>query len=531
MPTNFLVTSLLFLLTVSLPSVAQDARERCLAFGGAPGSIERRLVAIPDAPTKILRTKVDAAANGLPEACRVTGLIAPNTRFELRMPTTSWNGKFLMLGCGGYCGSIDSGRSDPGLARNYAVVLTDMGHQGASWLFAYNNIQGEIDFAYRSTHTVAVASKEIIDAYYNQRANQNYFMGCSTGGRQGMVEAQRFPRDFDGIITGAPVYDETGDGTLFIIWGPLANLDEDGKPILSAKKLPMIRDAVLEQCDALDGIADGILQDPRRCNWQPSDIQCRRGRDGADCLTADEVNVVNKIYSGATDSDGNPWYFGMSRGSEYTWTPEMIGPDGKIGEWLDGAQSFGEEFTTTMPFFYDPPLGTPAASFDFDRDPPRMGLTEIIYNAQNPDLRKFKKAGGKLLLYHGWDDDQIPPGISVDYYETVTRTMGGEGQTMDFFRLFMIPSMLHCVAGGPGGTEVDWITHIENWVENGQAPDQVTVHRVLNPGYSSPRSRHPLAPSEYDQTRTVYAYPDVARYKGTGDPARADSWEKAPQPR
>jgi feruloyl esterase len=523
-----LLSGLWLFLIAPAPLKAQDAVDECAALSGLGAPIEHRLVAIPDAPTRILKAAVDPPADGLPESCRVTGLIAPNTGFELRMPTATWNGKFLMVGCGGYCGSIDSGRSDPGLARNYAVVQTDMGHQGASWLFAYNNLQGEIDFAYRSTHTVAVAAKEIIDAYYGKRAELNYFMGCSTGGRQAMVEAQRFPRDFHGIIAGAPVYDETGDGAHFVLWSPLANLDEDGQPILSPKKLPMIRSAVMAKCDAADGLEDGILQDPRRCDWEPSEIQCRRGRDGETCLTAKEVEVVNKIYSGATDADGNPWYFGMSRGSEYTWTPEFI-QEGKVGDWLEGPQSFGEEFITTMPFFYDPPAGTPARNFDFDRDPPRMALTEVLYNAQNPDLRKFKKNGGKLILYHGWDDDQIPPGISVDYYETATRTMGGPDQTRDFFRLFMVPSMLHCTMGGIGGSQVDWLTALENWVEHDEAPEQVIVHRRVKQGFYQPRVRYPMDPSEYDQTRPVYAFPDVARYRGSGDPNATDSWEVVPR--
>ena len=521
-----ITTLSLFLSLAAFPVVAQSPQEQCLALSTPGAAIEHRMVAMPDAPTRILKSTIDAAVDGLPESCRVSGLIAPHTHFELRMPTKTWNGKFLMLGCGGYCGSIDSRRSDPGLARNYAVVLTDMGHQGSSWLFAYNNLQGEIDFAYRSTHTVAVASKEIIDAYYGSRADKNYFMGCSTGGRQAMVEAQRFPRDFDGIVAGAPVYDETGDGAYFVLWSALANIGQNGKPILSPEKLPLIRNAVMEQCDGADGLKDGVLQDPRQCTWQPSDMQCGLGQSTDKCLTADEVGVVNKIYSGATNSDGDPWYFGMSLGSEYTWTPEFIGQDGKIGDWLEGPQSFGEEFITTMPFFYDLPIGTPAATFDFDTDPPRMGLTEVLYNAQNPDLRKFKKNGGKLLLYHGWDDDQIPPGISVDYYETSTRTMGGPDQTTDFFRMFMIPSMLHCIMGGPGGTEVDWITAIENWVEKDEAPEQIVVHRMKTTGYSVPRARHPLDPDEYDQKRPVYPYPAVARFKGVGDPNDPDAWQK-----
>lgn len=526
---KFIITAFSFVVVLSSQSAnAQSAQERCTALSGLGAPIEHRMVSIPDAPTRILSAKVDAAGDGLPESCRVHGLIAPQTHFELRMPTETWNGKFLMAGCGGYCGTIDTGRTDPGLARNYAVVQTDMGHQGSSWLFAYNNLQGEIDFGFRSTHTVAVASKEIIDAYYGNRAEKNYFMGCSTGGRQAMVEAQRFPRDFDGIIAGAPVYDENGDGLLFVVWNPLANLDEDGEAILSPKKLPMIRKAVMDKCDAADGLEDGILQNPHACDWDPSEIQCRRGRGGDSCLTSEEVDVVNKIYSGATDAEGNPWYFGMEPGSEYTWTPEFI-QEGKVGDWLEGPQSFGEEFATTMPFFYDPPLGTPASSYDFDRDPPRMGLTESLYNALNPDLRKFKRNGGKLILYHGWDDDQIPPGISVDYYETATRTMGGPDTTTDFFRLFMIPSMLHCTMGGPGGSQVDWLTALENWVEDGEAPDEVLVHKRVNQGMGQPRARHPMDPSDYDQTRPVFAFPDVARYKGEGDPNDPSNWGKAPR--
>jgi hypothetical protein len=181
---------------------------------------------------------------------------------------------------------------------------------------------------------------------------------------------------------------------------------------------------------------------------------------------------------------------------------------------------------TTLPFFYDPPAGTPAEGFDFDRDPPRMALNEVLYNAQNPDLRKFKNNGGKLLLYHGWDDDQIPPGISVDYYETSTRTMGGADQTKDFFRLFMVPSMLHCTMGGIGGSQIDWLSALENWVEKDQGPEQVIVHKRVSQGFNQPRVRHPMNPSEYNQSRPVYAYPNVARYKGSGDPNASSSWEK-----
>lgn len=522
---SMLTLSAAILMAALSPAAAQDMQARCAALGGLNGAAEARLVSIPDAPAKITSARVVAAADRLPEYCKVEGVVAPNSGFELRLPTNTWNGKFLYSGCGGYCGFISFDRANPALAKNYAVVASDMGHKGASWLFAYNNIQGEIDFAYRSTHIVQLAAKEIIDVYYGKRASRNYYTGCSTGGRQGMVEAQRFPNDFDAIIAGAPVWDETGDGTLFVLWNGRANVGPDGKQILTEQKLGVINKAVMDKCDAKDGLKDNLLQDPRTCDWSPAEIACAAGQSGEACLTPAEIGVVEKLYSGATDAKGEPWYFGMQRGSEYTWTPEMVGPNGKPGSWIDGPSSFAEEFTTTMPFFYDPPVGTPAKTFDFAKDRTRMGLTEIIYNAQNHDLRRFKKAGGKLILFHGWDDDQIPPGASVDYWETATRTMGGADKMREFARFFTVPGMLHC-AGGPGGGELDFLGAMENWVENGKAPEEVTAYRLVNdkPG---PRPIHPLDPAQYDRSRPVYAYPDVAKFKGKGDPNVAANWERS----
>lgn len=506
---------------------AQDPQAACKAFAKQPGSAEARLVTLADAPAKIEDAAVVPAANGLPEFCKVVGVVAPAITFELRMPTSSWNGKFLMTGCGGPCGFVSFDRANPALARNYAVVATDMGHPGRTWLFAYNNIQGEIDFGYRATHAVSLVAKELIDVYYGKRASRNYFAGCSTGGRQAMMEAQRFPEDFDGIVAGAPVWDEIGDGTLFVLWSALANIDKaSGKNILDAKKLAVINQAVMKKCDKADGLEDNLIQDPRTCNWQPRELACSGG-SGETCLTPAEIDVVTKLYTGATNAQGRPWYFGMSRGSEYTWTPEFIGGDGRVGSRIDGPQSGMVEFATMMPFFHDRPLGTPGAAYDFDRDPPRRAMMEILYNVQNPDLRRFKNGGGKLVLYHGWDDDSIPPGASVDYYETATATMGGPDKTREFFRLFMVPGMTHC-AGGRGGGEWDVLAPLENWIENNQPPEQITVYRLAN-DRGGPRPVHPLAAAQYDQSRTVYAYPDVARYKGKGDPNKAESWQRAPR--
>ncbi len=504
----YILHGLVLIGVVFLPfaAQAQDAAKVCKQFGpGGPADLAARLAQIPDAPVAIESAEILPATDGLPEVCHIIGYVAPSVGFELRMPTSTWNGKMMMQGCGGYCGSLHTDRGNVALARNYAVVSTDMGHKIKSWLFAYNNIQGEIDFAYRSTHVVAVASKVIIDVFYTKPAKHSYFMGCSTGGRQGMVEAQRFPKDFQGIISGSPPVNETADGTLSLLWSARANVDANGKPILDASKLPVIHNAVLAAC----GGKKGVLLDPAQCTWDPSAILCKKGDAGKQCLSEAEATVVRKIYQGATNSAGEQLFYGMPRGSEYNWAPDFIGANGALGSDISGAGGPIAGFANNMAFFYDQPPAYTGAQFDFDKDPDRMALTEVLYNAQNPDLRKFKAAGGKLILYHGWDDNQVPALGSVDYYETATNTMGGEQKTKDFFRLFMLPTSGHCF-GGAGGGEVDWITYLENWVEKGQAPDQVTVYHMSSDAYL-PRPRHPLKPSEFDRTRVIYPYPAIPR--------------------
>ena len=514
------------------PCAAQQSASSCAQLL-SPGA-SAHFAEIPDARASITSARVVPAERDIPEVCRVEGQIPPNIGFLLRMPTKTWNGKFMMGGCGGPCGNYLVDRIDPALVRNYAVVTTDMGHKGPGWDFAYQNIQGEIDFAYRATHIVTAAAKVIIDEFYAKKPSRSYFWGCSTGGRQAMMEAEHFPADFEGILAGAPPYDETGDTPLFLSWGASANLDKNGHAILNPAKLPMVHQAVLNACDAKDGLKDGILQDPRKCTWKPAQIVCKSGGSQADCLTPAEAEVVQKIYDGATNSKGDHLYWGMPRGSELQWSPAFIGKEGTPGMFF----RFGDNFLSNMAFYNDAGPGATSGSFDYDRDPQRLALTERIYNAQDPDLRKFKANGGKLILYHGWADNNIPAEASVDYYETATKTMGGEAATKDFFRLFLLPDVGHC-RYGIGGGEVDWITALENWVEKGQAPDQVIAHHMLVEPYPvlkgaalpgdaegsyTQMARHPLDPASYDRARPVYPYPDVAKYAGKGDPKQPSSW-------
>jgi hypothetical protein len=521
------------LCAVQAHAAVADGEQRCKQFALYNSKTMVQLAQIADAPSTVTEAVVVPAVRDLPEVCQVQGIVAPSIGFELWMPTDSWNGKFMMQGCGGMCGNFFAAQAEEALARHYAVVVTDMGHKGNGGmaLYGYDNLQGQIDFGFRATHVVTLVAKVLIDDFYDQVAAHSYFMGCSTGGRQGMVEAERFPQDFDGIIAGAPPWNETGDLPLFMSWSAAANIGADGKGILDAEKLSLIHDAVLASCDALDGLKDGLLQDPRRCHWDPAQLQCpTHASSEASCLEPNEIEVVRKIYQGATDSHGRALYFGMERGSEYYWTPSFIGAHGEPGFNLGGKGSFSSQFVGSLGFFYAEGPTYDVRHFDYDRDPQRMALTEYIYNAQNPDLRKFRDAGGKLILYHGWDDNEIPPRTTVDYYETATRLLGGEKPTKAFFRNFMVPGMNHC-RRGPGGDTIDWITYLENWVEKREAPDAVTVfHLKTEQNYGGlPRLRFPLDPQLFDRTRPIYAYPDVAHYSGKGDPNQATSWSKAPR--
>jgi feruloyl esterase len=488
-----------------------------------------------DAPTHLNGARIVAPERDLPEYCRVSGVVAPDVVFEARLPTATWNGKFLMQGCGGMCGILNMEAAEDSLVRGYAVVNTDMGHTGAGFIanWAYNDLQAEIDFGYRATHVVSVAAKAIVAAYYGKPPAYSYFNGCSTGGRQGMVTAQRFPYDFDGIVAGAPVLNEIGDGTLHLLWSARANMDGAGKPIIDSRKLAKVREDVMAKCDALDGVKDNVLQDPRACGFKPEEMLCK-GAEKSDCLTKAEVAAVNRIYDGAHDSKGNRLFpGGMSRGSEYEWVPPFVGATTADGGRAPGAilsrSSMIYQFTQYLTFFNDPGPAYDPMTFDWDRDHKRLMLTETLYNAQNPDLRTFKATGAKLILYHGWDDAEIPPGLSVDYYDTAVNTMGGLAATRDFFRLFMIPGMAHC-RRGPGADGFDPVIALEQWVERGQAPDFILTHKMVKdqPYAGLPRLRFPLKREDYIWTRPVYAYPEVTVYDGSGDWQDPANWVKAP---
>ncbi len=511
----------------------KDATEAaCRALANADNAA--KFAQIPDAVTTINSARIVAAGgihgvadDDLPEICRVEGYITPTIGFLLRMPAKNWNGKFMMGGCGGPCGNYLEDRIDPALARNYAVVTTDMGHKGSGWQWAYNNLQGQVDFAYRSTHLTAVVAKEIIKVFYSKPASHNYYFGCSTGGRQGMIEAQRFPTDFEGIIAGAPPYAEVGDSPLFLDWNVLANTDANGKAIITPDMLPMIHKAALDACDAADGIKDGIIQNPLACKWDPHTIVCKGSSASGQCLTSAQADTVQKIYDGASNSKGEKLYWGMPRGSEDQWA-----------FWLTPRTSQGQSITGYMGFW---PSASPAyktSDYNYDLDPARTKMASALFDPVNPDISEFKKAGGKLILFHGNNDNNIPVQASISYYEAAVRAMGGKEQTDSFMRFYTPAAVNHC-RGGFGGGSIDWFTAMENWIEKGQAPDTLIAYHPSKDypvaprdisDYGAPYSkldRFPLQPGSYDRARPLYPYPAYAKYSGAGDPNDPASYVKA----
>lgn len=499
---------------VSGPVNAQVvSANRCAALAQADFSF------LLDAPTHVTASSTVDAADSVPAYCQVKGYVSPAVRFELRLPVENWNGKFLKRGCGGYCGIIGAASCDNHLKDGYACIASDMGHTStaldAKW--AYNAAQPEIDFGYRSTHVVTVAGKAITEAFYGDAPQRSYFMGCSTGGRQGLVEAQRFPYDFDGIVAGAPVINETGAG-MQLNWSVAVNRDEDGNQILPAGKLKMIHDAVIAKCDMNDGLGDGIIGDARDCDFQPSELQCL-GQDRNNCLNTAQVDVVNKIYEGPKNSEGMDLYTGgTQRGSELNWYGDYISEDGSLTTY----EKFMGDMFRYMGFMPDPGPSWQPADFDYDRDYKRLGMMESLYTGSNPDLRKYRDRDGKILSYQGWRDQSVVPLNVIDYYELTTKTMDGLQATQEFFRLFMIPGMNHC-SGGAGAFAIDYLAHMEDWVENGNAPD-VLIGVHPNVPVDSAGTNLPLPDDAIDFSRPAYPYPAKVRYDGEGDPNDAASF-------
>lgn len=452
----------------------------------------------------------EAATDKAPAFCRVTGTLSPQIAFEVALPA-EWNGRFYMIGNGGFAGdALDNpgrvAQRDEALKLGFAFAQTNTGHDsrkepGAT--FVMNNPEKAIDYAYRAVHLTAMTAKNITKAYYGQRISHAYWDSCSNGGRQGLIEAERFPDDFDGVIANSPWVDQTG----FTV-GALWNEKALSSVSLTPAKLAMVAEHVMAKCDAVDGLKDGLIDDPRKCDFQPArDVPaCAAGTDESDCLTPQEAEAMEKVYSGPV-SNGKPFFPGYMIGSEAVVTNLFGGGSGS--GWLNVIVSpapgrkpadfnLGEgviQYLAPKP----PKPDYDYKTFDYDRDIHLLDAWSKLADAKNPDLAKFRKRGGKLLMTYGWADPILQPMAGVDYYEQVLAKNGRD--TPEFVRLFMAPGMGHC-GGGIGPDRHDGMTAMIDWVEKGKAPDTMIASRVVD--------------GKVVRTRPLCVYPKVARYSGQG---------------
>ncbi|HEU5475024.1 MAG TPA: tannase/feruloyl esterase family alpha/beta hydrolase [Actinophytocola sp.] len=470
--------------------------------------------AVPNAPTHVTAAEV-REATGEPRHCLVTGHVEPAVGFRLKLPLDTYTGRYLQLGCGGLCGAY-FGEPFPECVPHggdVAVAATDDGHTGrgdnpfvqiTDGIWAANNQAARDDYFFRAPHVVSLAAKRIIAAFYGAAPRHAYFDGCSTGGREGLLLAQRYPHDFDGIIAGATAHAMGPLFGVYFTWLSRTLADGTGAPVFSPDKLRVLHNAVVAACDRLDGLADGAIEDPRACRFDPARIQCPAGA-GPDCLTAAQVATARTLYAGPVDDRGRRLYPGWeSRGSELAWE--------------------GLAFLAPLPDNYlrhvGYPIGTPHSSLaEFPFTVAGLnGLTRegVKGNAMSLDLSAFRRAGGKLILWHGWDDQSIPAVGTVDYYARLSARNGGLRETQRFARLFLVPTMYHCLTGGYGLTEFSPFAELVSWVERGTAPE-----RVLAAG------RDPQS-GAVTRTRPVFPYPARAAYDGTGSVDDAANFVPAP---
>lgn len=506
-------------------------------------------------------TKASETTSNGTTVCSVEGTLAPSIGFRVDLPTKTWTQRYMQLGCGGLCGrtSLQVGVADrcPTFeAGGFVLASTNMGHEGQDTAWGADP-QKRADFAYRSLHVTSLAAKALIQRFYGQAERFAYFNGCSDGGREALIMAQRFPTDFNGIIAGAAAMNFQVQNSLYHGWQARSNTGSDGNPILLAPRLPILHRAVVTACDALDGEKDGLIAAPGLCRFDPTTVQCKAGAaDTTRCLTAAEVEVARKFYSGPRDPKtgerltvGGPQF-----GSELAWAGVYV------------PQAAGQPIFSSMVamqamqhliFEQDPPADIKLTDLQFTRATfDKVRARHPLFDATSPDLSAFAARGGKLIIWHGWADPHISPINSIAYHEAVRRQMGA-AKADSFERLYLLPGVYHC-SGGEGPSLVDLVTPITAWVERGEAPDAIVTRQDTNPrgnGFGQPggpprgSAGAPMAlPLEAGRvptgmgpppgmaplpsvpvtarSRPVYPYPYIAEYKGSGDPNAASSYRQ-----
>lgn len=448
----------------------------------------------------------------VPSFCRVQLTVAPAINIEVWMPASGWNGKFEGVGGGGYAGTLSYPAMAAALNAGYATASTDTGHTGNDPQFALGHPELVIDFGYRAIHEMTVKGKQITEAFYGMAPRESYFAGCSTGGRQGLMEAQRYPDDYIGIVAGAPAINWP-HLMMGALWNSQATL-KDPDSYIPAAKLPAINDAAVAACDMTDGVKDGLIADGRACRFDPASIVCKDG-DSPACLTPKQAAALGKIYGGARYADGKTIYPGRLPGVERGWGLFTTGQE-RGRAILYGYSGGYVKYFVLGDSSWDP------MTFDFSKDMAKIDGDQRNRGAletMSPDLKAFRDRGGKLILYHGWGDDAVSPLNTIDYFKMVVeKTSGGPkagdawapedakfteaaSKTGEFMRLFMVPGMNHC-GGGPGPNTFDAAAALAGWVEKKQAPDTLLGSHMTD--------------GTADLTRPLCPYPMTAKYSGSG---------------
>jgi len=440
-----------------------------------------------------------AAVQWLPAFCRIAATLKPSNdsdiKIEVWLPAAGWNGKFQAVGNGAFNGEINYAAMRTALARGYATSSTDTGHAGPGASWALGHPEKVIDFGWRAVHEMTIVAKRIIASHYDRNPAFSYWNGCSAGGRQGMKAAQRFPADFDGIIAGSPGLDWTARATQAVRVAKTLETNEAARLLQPHRQL--LHAAVVTACDALDGVKDGLIDNPQRCAFDPAIVECRSLADTA-CLTSAQVATARLTYSSPRHPKTGRLIPGLAPGSELGWTD--------LG-WTASARATGlDQFRFIV--FGDP--GWTIQKFDFDADVVRAEEKDRdTINALDPNLVPFFARGGKLIQYHGWSDPQISPLTTTQYHARVFETLAGASRIDDSYRLFMAPGMGHC-SGGEGPNTFDVLGALERWVEGRQAPDQIIASHSTN--------------GVVDRTRPLCPFPQTAVYKGTGSTDEATNF-------
>jgi len=488
-----------------------------IAFGSRDSAVTQARAAAPTPPaadcTSLARLSLPdvsvrsativPAETTTPEYCKVLGALESVILFEVALPTTAWNGKFAYAGGGGYNGSIPV--LTHLLARGYAAAGSDTGHQGQDMSWALNPM-AQINYGHRATHLVTGVAKAVVRAYYGQTERRSYWMGCSNGGKMGLMEIQRYPEDYDAALIGNSVIDRSRLSMSYV-WNARALVPAPIPP----EKTKAIAKATLAACDGQDGLVDGLIDSPDKCAFDPKTLTCS-GSDGPNCLTPGQVSALGKIYAGPTNSAGQRLHPGFPPGYEYDY-PTYITGTGVLSSYGSSQWRFQDTF---MRYFVFDTSFLAVMEFDFDRSLAALAPAAEHQDAANPDLSAFRARGGKLILYHGWADHSITPLRTVTYYNDF-RAKGGES-TDEFVRLFMVPGLHHCTGGpGPnnfGGRGQHWakddadhdiLRALDRWVEQGIAPDRIIATKFVNDDPQQGIAR----------TRPLCPYPQVARWTGS----------------